>query len=96
MRITFDADLLSSPYVGSLKSDNEIDDIQSGDKISLDKAEGSYFGEWMLLGESMGSLNAVAVGDCICSVLIKEKFDSVAGPLAKLAQDDEKYVSIPS
>ncbi|KAK9947785.1 hypothetical protein M0R45_003390 [Rubus argutus] len=33
---------------------------------------------------------SVAVGDVICAVLTKEKFDSVIGPLTKLTQDDQK------
>lgn len=96
MRITFDRDLLSSPSVCSLKSDNpnEDDDQQTGKDLSVEKTEGSYFGEWTLLGEQMGSLSAVAVGDVTCAVLTKEKFDSVVGPLTKLSQDDQKYVLV--
>ncbi|KAK4352860.1 hypothetical protein RND71_028378 [Anisodus tanguticus] len=30
--------------------------------------------------------------DVVCAILTKEKFDSVVGPLAKLSQDDLKYV----
>ncbi|KAK9026920.1 hypothetical protein V6N11_066778 [Hibiscus sabdariffa] len=92
VRITFDGDLLSSPNVFSLKSDNpkEDDDQQAGKELSVEKTEGSYFGEWTLLGEQMGSLSAVAVGDVTCAVLTKEKFDSVMGPLTKLSPDDQK------
>ncbi|XP_039066228.1 protein phosphatase 2C and cyclic nucleotide-binding/kinase domain-containing protein-like isoform X2 [Hibiscus syriacus] len=92
VRITFDGDLLRSPNVFSLKSDNpkEDDDQQTGKELSVEKTEGSYFGEWTLLGERMGSLNAVAVGDVSCAVLTKEKFDSVVGPLTKLSPDDQK------
>lgn len=96
VRITFDADLLSCPNVGSLKFDNqkEDDNLHGGKKLSLEKTEGGYFGEWALLGEHIGSLCVVAVGDCVCSILTKEKFDSVVGPLEKLSQGDEKYVII--
>lgn len=92
VRLTFDADILSSPNAGSLKSNNqkEDDNLFSSKKVSLEKTEGSYFGEWALLGERIGSLSAVAVGDCICSILTKENFDSVAGPLTKLSQEVEK------
>ncbi|MBA0673781.1 hypothetical protein Goari_015408, partial [Gossypium aridum] len=97
VRITFDRDLLSSPNVCSLKSDNpnEDDDQQTGKDLSVEKTEGSYFGEWTLLGEQMGSLSAVAVGDVMCAVLTKEKFDSVVGPLTKLSQDDQKIRDYP-
>ncbi|XP_043807622.1 protein phosphatase 2C and cyclic nucleotide-binding/kinase domain-containing protein isoform X2 [Manihot esculenta] len=92
VRLTFDAHILGSPNVGSLKSDNQKEDNNpiSGKMLSLVKTEGSYFGEWALLGEHIGSLSAIAVGDCTCSILTKEKFDSVVGPLTKLSQDVEK------
>ncbi|WCJ42524.1 Protein phosphatase 2C and cyclic nucleotide-binding/kinase domain-containing protein [Euphorbia peplus] len=92
VRLTFDADVLSCPNVGSLKfeNQNEDDSYLSGETLSLEKTEGGYFGEWALLGEDIGSLSAVAVGDCTCSILTKEKFDSVVGPLTKLSLDVEK------
>ncbi|KAL5768782.1 hypothetical protein ACOSP7_015327 [Xanthoceras sorbifolium] len=92
VKITFDADLLSNPNVCSLKSDNqnEDDNPQSSTELIVEKIEGSYFGEWTLLGEQMGSLSAVAVGDVVCAILTKEKFDLVVGPLTKLSQDDQK------
>ena len=96
VRITFDVDMLSSPNVCSLKSDNpkEEGDQLTGKELSVEKSEGSYFGEWALLGEQMGSLSAVAVGDVMCAVLTKEKFDSVVGPLTKLSQEVQKYVFV--
>lgn len=96
MRITFDMDLLSCPSVCSLKSDNPKEDYnqQTGKVLSVEKTEGSYFGEWTLLGEQIGSLSAIAVGDVTCALLTKEKFDSVVGPLTKLSQDDHKYVLV--
>ncbi|KAF7819783.1 protein phosphatase 2C and cyclic nucleotide-binding/kinase domain-containing protein isoform X1 [Senna tora] len=92
VKITFDADLLRSPNACSLKSDNqnENDDLQSRKELSIEKPEGSYFGEWALLGENIGYLSAVAVGDVICAVLTKEKFESVIGPLKKLSREDQK------
>ncbi|KAA3477060.1 protein phosphatase 2C and cyclic nucleotide-binding/kinase domain-containing protein-like [Gossypium australe] len=92
VRITFDMDLLSCPSVCSLKSDNpkEDNDQQIGKELSVEKTEGSYFGEWTLLGEQIGSLSAIAVGDVTCALLTKKKFDSVVGPLTKLSQDDHK------
>ncbi|KAF5748558.1 Phosphatase 2c putative isoform 1 [Tripterygium wilfordii] len=92
VNITFDAELLSSPNICSLKSENQGDDDhpQVNNKLSLEKREGSYFGEWALLGEQSAYFNAVAVGDVVCAVLTKDKFDSVVGPLAKVSHDDQK------
>lgn len=96
MRITFDTDLLRNPNVSSLMFDNqkESNNSQSSLELSVEKTEGSYFGEWALIGEDIGSLRAVAMGDVVCAVLLKGKFDSVVGPLTKLSQDDSKYVVI--
>lgn len=95
MRITFDANSVSSPVVSSLNSENkkEDDNPQSSKELSVEKTEGSYFGEWVLLGEHIDLFSAVAMGDVVCAVLTKEKFDSVVGPLTKLSQDDQKYVA---
>ncbi|XP_065851430.1 protein phosphatase 2C and cyclic nucleotide-binding/kinase domain-containing protein [Euphorbia lathyris] len=92
VRLTFDADVFSNTNVGSLNIENQNEDNSylSGKRLSLEKTEGDYFGEWALLGEDVGSLSAVAVGDCTCSILTKEKFDSVVGPLTKLSHDAEK------
>lgn len=96
MRITFDADLLSNANVCSLKSDHHTEDdgTQSSKDLSMEKSEGSYFGEWTLLGEHMGSLTAVAMDDVVCAILTKEKFDLVVGPLT--SHDDQTYVVISS
>ncbi|KAF3965164.1 hypothetical protein ACB098_01G175600 [Castanea mollissima] len=92
VRVTFDADLLRNPNVSSLKCENlkENDNSQNSPEFSLEKTEGSYFGEWALIGEPIGSLRAVAMGDVVCAVLTKDNFDSVVGPLTKLSQDDHK------
>lgn len=92
VRITFDADLLSNANVCSLKSDLHVEDdgTQSSKELSVEKSEGSYFGEWTLLGEHTGSLTAVAVDDVVCAILTKEKFDLVVGPLTKISHDDQK------
>ncbi|CAI0390200.1 unnamed protein product [Linum tenue] len=98
VQLTFDGDLLNSSNVPSLKSDDvkEDDDMQTGKKISMEKTEGNYFGEWTLLGEGISGLRAVAMGDCICSVLNKDKFDSVVGPLARLSHEGAKSSGSPS
>ncbi|XP_062148034.1 protein phosphatase 2C and cyclic nucleotide-binding/kinase domain-containing protein [Alnus glutinosa] len=92
VRITFDTDLLRNSHVSSLMSDNqkENNNSQSSLELSVEKTEGSYFGEWALVGEDIGSLRAVAMGNVVCAVLMKEKFDSVVGPLTMLSQDDHK------
>ncbi|CAK9172737.1 unnamed protein product [Ilex paraguariensis] len=92
IRITFEAESLRRPNSSSLMSENPKQnvDIQNNKEISLEKTEGSYFGEWTLLGEHIVTLSAVAIDDVVCAVLTKEKFDSIVGPLTKLSQDDHK------
>ncbi|GFP92081.1 protein phosphatase 2c and cyclic nucleotide-binding/kinase domain-containing protein [Phtheirospermum japonicum] len=91
VKITCDMDSVKSVNASSLMPELEKQDDGTSDKIfSAKKTEGSYFGEWALLGERISSLSVIAVGDVVCSVLTKEKFDSVVGPLAKLSQDDHK------
>lgn len=92
VKITFNPEMIKSPNICSLKCDyvEDEDNRESSPEISLEKNEASYFGEWVLLGEEVGSVSAVAVGDVKCAILTKEKFDSVVGPLAKLSQDDQK------
>lgn len=96
VKITFDAALLTSPNTYSLKPDiqNEDEDVQNQRELSIEKPEGSYFGEWALLGEHIGSLTAVSVGDVVCALLTKDKFESVIGSLQKMSQEDHKYVLI--
>ncbi|KAL3532502.1 hypothetical protein ACH5RR_006023 [Cinchona calisaya] len=96
VKILFDIDSVQSGNATSLMSENQKDDNLRNNKVlSVEKSEGSYFGEWMLLGEHIASLRVTAVGDVICAVLTKEKFDSVVGPLAKLSQDDPKPKDYP-
>ncbi|KAJ4957465.1 hypothetical protein NE237_024576 [Protea cynaroides] len=92
VRITYDMDISKSPNVCSLFCGNpdQQDSTEFNTELSMEKAEGSYFGEWALLGEHFGSFSAVAVGDVVCAVISKEKFDSVVGPLTKLSQDDHR------
>lgn len=94
VKITFDSDLLRNPNVSSLMSDNlkDNDNPQSSPELSVEKIEGSYFGEWALIGEYIDSLRAVAMGNVVCALLTKENFDSVVGPLTKLSEDEHKYV----
>lgn len=64
---------------------------QKNNENEIDYPEGSHFGEWTLHGEQFDSLRAVALGDVICAVITKEKFDLAVGTLPKLQLDD-KYV----
>ncbi|KAF6164475.1 hypothetical protein GIB67_025301 [Kingdonia uniflora] len=88
VRITYDTDQMTNPNIGSLLSNDPQQEDPT--QISVEKSEGSYFGEWVLLGENVGSLSAVAVGDVVCFVVTKEKFDSVVGSLANLTKVDGK------
>lgn len=93
VKITCEIELVKSLNLSSFMSATAMqDDGMSGKIFSVEKHEGSYFGEWTLLDEHITSFSAVAMGDVVCSVLTKEKFDSVVGPLAKLSRDDHKYV----
>lgn len=90
VRINFDVETVRSRNALSLLSENQNqeDTLQSNKELLVEKTEGSYFGEWTLLGEHIDNLSATAVGNVICAILTKEKFESVIGPLAKLSQDD--------
>lgn len=91
VRITFDS-YISSQNASSLMSDIQKDDdndgMNNGTELSMQKSEGSYFGEWTLFGECIDSLRVVALGNVVCAVLTKEKFESVVGPLPKFLQDE--------
>lgn len=98
VRITFDS-YITSQNASSLTSDiPKLDDddndngMQSGTELSMEKREGTYFGEWTLLGECIDSLHVVALGNVVCAVLTKEKFESVVGPLPKILEDGYRYV----
>ncbi|EYU30730.1 hypothetical protein ABFS82_11G051800 [Erythranthe guttata] len=91
VKVTCDLNSVKSVDISSLVPEIEKpNDDMCNKSFSVEKTEGSYFGEWTLLGESLSSLTAVALGDVVCSILTKEKFDSVVGPLAKLSRDDHK------
>ncbi|GJV99632.1 protein phosphatase 2C and cyclic nucleotide-binding/kinase domain-containing protein [Tanacetum coccineum] len=91
VRITFDS-YISSQNASSLMSDIQKDDdndgMNNGTELSMEKSEGTYFGEWTLFGECIDSLRVVALGNVVCAVLTKEKFESVVGPLPKFLQDE--------
>lgn len=82
VRITFDS-YIRSQNATSLMSD----EMESGSELSMEKSEGGYFGEWTLLGECIDSLHIVALGDVVCAVLTKEKFELVVGPVSQALQD---------
>ncbi|KAK1421022.1 hypothetical protein QVD17_23065 [Tagetes erecta] len=95
VRISFDS-YISSENASSLMSDIQKLDEDSGTELSMEKNEGSYFGEWTLLGECIDSLNVVALGNVVCAVLTKEKFESVVGPLPKILQDGYRSREVSS
>lgn len=97
VRIEFDVDVLKSPNFCSLKCDHPIqNDVKHSDRrLLVEKPEGSYFGEWALLDEQISELAVCAVGDVICSVLTKEQFNSIAGPLAQISSEDPKSKELP-
>ncbi|PKI68298.1 hypothetical protein CRG98_011328, partial [Punica granatum] len=90
VRLTFDSKMTKNPNVCSLKCDSLKEDDSFDKELSVEKTEGSYFGEWVLLGEQIGSLSAVAVGEVSCALLTKEKFESVVGALTNLSPEDQK------
>ncbi|CAH9131278.1 unnamed protein product [Cuscuta epithymum] len=82
VEVTFDMDTVKIKNISSLICDNKKHDLVPNNKgVSLQKAEGSYFGEWTLHGENVGCLSVIAVGNVVCSVLTKEKFERVMGPV---------------
>ncbi|XP_039123788.1 protein phosphatase 2C and cyclic nucleotide-binding/kinase domain-containing protein [Dioscorea cayenensis subsp. rotundata] len=91
VRLTVNVDLLRS-NTSSLVSLNLGQEIHTEDKSEcvVEMREGDHFGEWALLGESINSVAAVAIGHAVCAVITKEKFDSAVGPLAKLLQDEQR------
>ncbi|KAL5729115.1 cGMP-dependent protein kinase [Ranunculus cassubicifolius] len=92
VRITYDIDVMTNPNIDSLLPENskQEDHTQSRKEVVVEKKEGSYFGEWALLGEQVGSLSAVAVGDVVCVLVTKEKFDSAVGPITKISQGNNR------
>lgn len=70
-----------------LSHDNGWEDLNESQKCSRRK-EGSFFGERILLGEQINSVTAVAIGNVVCLMITKEKFDSLVGPLYRINQDD--------
>ncbi|KAL1195600.1 Protein phosphatase 2C and cyclic nucleotide-binding/kinase domain-containing protein [Cardamine amara subsp. amara] len=92
VKISFGTEVLESQNVSSLKTaiTKEYENLEIGTEVSIEKQEGSYFGEWALLGELKDSLSVVAVGEVVCVVLTKENFDSAVGPLTNLPADSHK------
>lgn len=96
VRLSYAADLMGrSPNMYSLMTANQVENHgEKHGELSIEKDEGSYFGEWGILGEDIGSISATSIGDVVCLVLTREKFESAIGPLAVLTRDDNKYVSL--
>lgn len=72
----------------------EGDDSEETEEHVVEIEEGSHFGEWALIGQSIDSLMVVSIGDVVCSVITREKFESIVGHLPKLPFEDRLYVFI--
>ncbi|KAF3333162.1 protein phosphatase 2C and cyclic nucleotide-binding/kinase domain-containing protein isoform X1 [Carex littledalei] len=59
-------------------------------EILVSIPEGGHFGEWALLGDCVNSLTAVSIGSVVCSVINKEIFDEIAGPVSSFQQEEIK------
>jgi hypothetical protein len=59
-------------------------------EILVSIPEGGHFGEWALLGDDINLLTAVSVGSAVCSVIDKEIFNEIAGPISRFQQEDVK------
>ncbi|XP_020574848.1 protein phosphatase 2C and cyclic nucleotide-binding/kinase domain-containing protein [Phalaenopsis equestris] len=82
----------SSPVASPLFS-TDLDQrtaIQDNNEHVVELTEGSHFGEWTLFGESVGSLSASSIGDAVCLIITKEKFDSAVGLAPKFHYEDRK------
>lgn len=90
VKLTYSGDL-TSPYTPFLSTllDNG-DHIEDKNEYVVEMTEGTHFGEWALVGECINFLTAVSVGEVLCTVITKEKFDAAVGPLSKPQQDDCK------
>lgn len=96
VRISFDSGSVGNLNASSLILESQEDNLNQNSELTLDKSEGSYFGEWTLSGQHIASLKITAVGDVVCAILTKEKFDNVAGPLSKQNDNELKEYSTSS
>ncbi|GAA0174693.1 non-receptor serine/threonine protein kinase [Lithospermum erythrorhizon] len=98
VRIVFDKDSMRNVYASSFLSENQnqIADMQDDNELSVEKTEGYFFGEWTLFDETVSSMKITAMDDVMCSILTKENFESVVGPLSKLLQEDYKSTENPT
>ena len=91
--MTYDDAFLQSPNVLGFPIRNVEDHSHQNSVHEILLSEGGHFGDWTLLGERIDSLTAYAVGDVVCVVITKDKFESAIGPLPSLHHDDHKYVN---
>ncbi|KAG0491875.1 hypothetical protein HPP92_005273 [Vanilla planifolia] len=80
VRLTFYIDTLSPGACCQFSCylDKRTENQESHEHV-VELTDGNHFGEWTLMGESVTSLSAVSVGDSLCSIITKEKFDSAVG-----------------
>ncbi|KAL6877496.1 hypothetical protein ACP4OV_012711 [Aristida adscensionis] len=92
VRLLLAADQMNSDVWNLISTEtNQVQRSLENGNYVIEIDEGGHFGEWALIGETI-SLTALSVGDVTCSTITKEKFDSIVGPLPKLAQADSKKI----
>ncbi|GLJ40758.1 hypothetical protein SUGI_0842740 [Cryptomeria japonica] len=88
VKLTYHSQLDSGSVTWNILSNHTVwEDLNEYQKC-LTKKQGGYFGEQILLGDQINSVTAVAIGSVVCSMITKEKFDSVVGSLQRTIQDD--------
>lgn len=90
VKLIYNGDLSSSDSCFLSTIFERGDHNEDNNEYVVEMTEGTHFGEWALVGESINSLTVVSVGDVMCAVITKEKFDAALGPLSKLQPDDRK------
>ncbi|XP_020099469.1 protein phosphatase 2C and cyclic nucleotide-binding/kinase domain-containing protein isoform X2 [Ananas comosus] len=89
VRLTYNPNVVSPVICNLLPARHvEGDDSEETEEHVVEIEEGSHFGEWALIGQSIDSLMVVSIGDVVCSVITREKFESIVGHLPKLPFED--------
>ena len=92
VRLTYNPEQLDSNACSLLSAHLESGDhSQNNNEHIVEMSEGNHFGEWSLLGECISFITVVSIGELVCTVITREKFDSTVGPLPKVLPEDRKY-----
>lgn len=90
MRLILAADQMNSDTWDLISAQTkQAQSSQENGNYVVEIDEGGHFGEWTLIGETI-TFTAIAVGDVTCSTIVKERFDTIVGPLPKLSQADSR------